>query len=89
MSNNDASTSRMKIMVGAITFEIEGSETLVKEGMDYAKENILTENVREIVAKMPALGKEALVEPAAEVPRAPARDCAAVPQRIPGRHHRP
>lgn len=69
MSNNDASTSRMKIMVGAITFEIEGSETLVKEGMNYAKENILTENVREIVAKMPALGKETLVEPAAEVPR--------------------
>lgn len=69
MSNNDASTSRMKIMVGAITFEIEGTEALVKEGMNYAKENILTESVREIAKQLPIQGKEALGEVTAEVPR--------------------
>ncbi len=52
MSNNDASTSRMKIVVGAITFEIEGTEALVKEGMNYAKENILTEGLREAVKQL-------------------------------------
>ena len=53
MSSNDVSTSRMKIIVGAITFEIEGTETLVKEGMTYAKENILTESVREAAKRLP------------------------------------
>lgn len=52
MSSNNASTSRMKIVVGAITFEIEGTEALVKEGMNYAKENILTESVREMAKQL-------------------------------------
>ena len=69
MNNNYASTSRMKIIVGGITFEIEGTESLVREGMNYAKENILTESVREIAKKLPVQGKEALVEAEAEVPR--------------------
>ena len=69
MENSNASTSRMKIAVGSITFEIEGSETLVKEGMNYAKENILTESVREIATKLPFQGKETLLEKGAGVPR--------------------
>lgn len=43
---NNASTNRLKIVVGAITFEIEGAEDLVRDGMTYAKENILTESIR-------------------------------------------
>lgn len=69
MSNNDVSTSRMKIIVGAITFEIEGTEALVKEGMSYAKENILTESVREIAKQLPIHEKEAPAEVTPEVPR--------------------
>lgn len=53
MNNNNASTSRLKIVVGGITFEIEGTEALVKEGMNYAKENILTESVREMAKQLP------------------------------------
>ncbi len=52
MSNNNASTSRLKIAIGAITFEIEGTEALVKEGMTYAKDNILTESVREAAKQL-------------------------------------
>ena len=58
MSNNNASTSRMKIAVGAITFEIEGTETLVREGMNYAKENILTEAAREMAKQHPIVGEK-------------------------------
>lgn len=69
MNNNYASTSRMKIIVGAITFEIEGTEALVKDGMNYAKENILTESVREIAKQLPVGGKEAPIEVVTEAPR--------------------
>ncbi|MBA7690045.1 hypothetical protein ES703_98568 [subsurface metagenome] len=68
MESNNASTSRMKIIVGAITFEIEGAETLVKEGMNYAKENILTETVREIAKQLPIQGEKPPGEAIPEVP---------------------
>ena len=68
MSNNDASTSRMKIVVGAITFEIEGTEILVREGMNYAKENILTEGTREMARKLPIEGEK---PPEKVMPEAP------------------
>jgi len=58
MNNNNACTSRMKIVVGAITFEIEGTEALVKEGMNYAKDNILTESARELAKKLPIQGEK-------------------------------
>jgi hypothetical protein len=71
MDNNNASTSRMKIAVGAITFEIEGTEALVKEGMSYAKENLLTESVREIAKQLPI---QSAKPPEAVTPEAPQID---------------
>lgn len=53
MNNNNASTNRMKIAIGAITFEIEGTEALVREGMGYAKANILTEGALEMAKQIP------------------------------------
>ena len=53
MDTNSASTNRLKIVVGTITFEIEGTEALVREGMTYAKEDILTEDIREAVKQLP------------------------------------
>lgn len=69
MSNNNASTSRMKIVVGAITFEIEGTEALVKEGMNYAKENILTESVREMAKQLPIQEEKPLEKVMPESPQ--------------------
>jgi len=54
MDVNSTSTNRLKIVIGAITFEIEGTEDLVRDGMTYAKENILTESIREAVKQLPA-----------------------------------
>lgn len=58
MDITNASTSRMKITVGAITFEIEGTEVLVRDGMIYAKENILTESTREMAKQLPVVGEK-------------------------------
>lgn len=69
MNNNNASTSRMKIVVGAITFEIEGSEALVKEGMNYAKENILTESAREIAKQLPVAREKPSEKEIPEIPQ--------------------
>ena len=69
MANNDASISRMKIVVGAITFEIEGTEALVKEGMDYAKENVLTESAREIAKQLPIQEEKSLEKVIPDVPQ--------------------
>lgn len=49
--DTNASINRLKIAVGAITFEIEGGEDLVREGMTYAKENILTKDIHEIAER--------------------------------------
>lgn len=56
MNANNASTNRLKIVVGAITFEVEGAEDLVREGMTYAKENILTESTREETKRLSTEG---------------------------------
>ena len=65
--NNDVSTNRLKIVVGAITFEIEGGEGLVREGMTYAKENILTEEIRKIAKQVLTEEEKVVEKPAREV----------------------
>lgn len=61
--NNNVSTNRLKIVVGAITFEIEGGESLVREGMSYAKENILTEEIRKIAKQAPTVEEKVAEKP--------------------------
>lgn len=69
MDVDNANTNRMKIIIGAITFEIEGTEALVKEGMSYAKENILTESTREIAKQIPAQEENLSEKKVSEAPQ--------------------
>ena len=66
--SNDAAISRVKVGVGAVTFEIEGTEALVKEGMNYAKENILTESAGRAAEELPIQGEESPEKEMTEAP---------------------
>lgn len=65
MTQNSISTNRLKIVIGGVTFEIEGSQDLIREGLSYAKENILSESaLAEAMKILPAEGiKERLAPP--------------------------
>lgn len=57
MSNNSSGTNRLKIVVGGVTFEIEGAEELIREGLSYAKENILSQSTLADAMKAPPAGR--------------------------------
>lgn len=70
MNSNNANTSRLKIAAGTITFEIEGTEALIREALNYAKENILSQNIQEAVKQaIPSVREEVPTKPLpAEIP---------------------
>ena len=54
MADNSADTSRLRVVIGAVSFEIEGTEALVRDGMTFFKESIFTQSVREVAKDLSA-----------------------------------
>lgn len=68
MHENSVDTNRLKIVIGAVTFEIEGAEDLIREGLTYAKENILSQSAVARAIEAPPAERIGEGPPPTEVP---------------------
>ena len=68
MEKESLNANRLRIVVGTVTFEIEGSEELIRDGLSYAKENLLVDPIPESAPELIPPREIALQNPEAPLP---------------------